>query len=403
MPQSAPTIADRRPAFAILTLAIGPAVGLGICRFAYSLVLPDMRDSLDWSYATAGAMNTINAAGYLAGALLAAPLAKRIGLLRAVHLGLAMCLASLVLSSISGAPIPFGLARVLSGVGGAFALVCGSALAASIAQMHPMRAALLIGLFYNGPAMGLIISGSISPFILQGLGQGSWWIVWLVLTAISTVLAVPLVRIKLHPVSVGTSGQESSVWPIVPYLAGYFLYGAGYIAYLTFMIAYIRDDGGGAAAQSAFWCLIGLGGISAPWIWRGLMARGRSGVAMALMIGLTAIGAALPLAGSSPIIYALSALVFGNGFLATTIATTAFARFNYPEPAWPRVIAIITIIFSIGQILGPIITGAITDLTGTLSAALAVSAGALALGALVSLFQRALPFSRSHSAPGKHP
>lgn len=397
MTSRAPTIADARPALAVLTLAIGPTIGLGICRFAYSLVLPDMRDTLGWSYATAGAMNTVNAAGYLAGALLAAPVAKRIGLLKTIHLGIAMCLVSLAISSVSGAPVPFGFARILSGIGGAFVLICGGALAASIAQMHPRRAALLIGLFYYGPAMGLIISGAISPFLLQEFGRGSWWIVWIVLTAISAVLAVPLLRVRLHPVSVGTSQQDSSIKPILPYLAGYFLYGAGYIAYLTFMIAYIRDNGGDAAAQSAFWCLIGLGGISAPWIWRGLMARGQSGFAMALMIGLTTIGAALPLAGSSPWIYALSAVVFGNGFLATTIATTAFTRFNYPEQAWPRVIAIITIIFSLGQILGPLVTGVISDLTGTLSSALAVSAAALALGVVISLFQRALPFSRGEA------
>src|SRR3569833_1351870 len=265
-----PTVADTRPAWAILTLAIGPAIGLGICRFAYSLVLPDMRDTLGWSYATSGAMNTVNAAGYLAGALLAAPVAKRIGLLKTIHLGIIMCLVSLAISSLSGAPVPFGLARVLSGIGGAFALVCGGALAASIAQMHPMRAALVIGLFYNGPAMGLIISGSISPFLLQGFGRGSWWIVWIVLAAISALMAVPLLRIRLHSVSVGTSRQDSSVKPIIPYLAGYFLYGAGYIAYLTFMIAYIRDAGGGAAAQSAFWCLIGFGGFCALWFWCGV-------------------------------------------------------------------------------------------------------------------------------------
>src|SRR3569623_624929 len=321
MTSPTPTIADTRPAIAILTLAVGPAIGLGSCRFAYSLVLPDMRDTLVWSYATAGAMNTVNAAGYLAGALLAAPMAKRIGLLKAIHLGIIMCLVSLAISSLSGAPVPCGRARVLSGSGGACALVCGGALAASIAQMHPMRAALLIGLFYNGPAMGLFVSGSISPFLLEGFGLGSWWIVWIVLTAISAVMAVPLLRLRLHPVSVGTGNQGASVKPIWLYLAGYFLYGAGYIAYLTFMIAYIRDAGGGAAAQSAFWCLIGLGGISAPWIWRGVMASGQSGLAMALMIGITAIGAALPLAGSSPWIFAASALIFGNGFLATTIAT----------------------------------------------------------------------------------
>ena len=54
----------------ILTLSLGPTIGLGIGRFAYALVLPDMRDALGWSYSAAGFMNTINAAGYLAGALM---------------------------------------------------------------------------------------------------------------------------------------------------------------------------------------------------------------------------------------------------------------------------------------------------------------------------------------------
>ena len=53
----------------ILILALAPAIGLGIGRFGYTLVLPDMRDTLGWSYSTAGFMNTINAIGYLAGAL----------------------------------------------------------------------------------------------------------------------------------------------------------------------------------------------------------------------------------------------------------------------------------------------------------------------------------------------
>jgi Uncharacterised MFS-type transporter YbfB len=38
------------PARLILILSLAPTVGLGIGRFAYSLVLPDMRDALGWSY-----------------------------------------------------------------------------------------------------------------------------------------------------------------------------------------------------------------------------------------------------------------------------------------------------------------------------------------------------------------
>ncbi len=59
------------PARLILILSLAPTVGLGIGRFAYSLVLPDMRDALGWSYSAAGFMNTVNAAGYVVGALMA--------------------------------------------------------------------------------------------------------------------------------------------------------------------------------------------------------------------------------------------------------------------------------------------------------------------------------------------
>ncbi|HWL31519.1 MAG TPA: YbfB/YjiJ family MFS transporter, partial [Xanthobacteraceae bacterium] len=86
----------------VLMLALAPAIGLGIGRFAYSLVLPDMRDSLGWSYATAGFMNTINAVGYLAGALAAARLVRQAGTFGAVWIGTLICVAGLGLSALSG-------------------------------------------------------------------------------------------------------------------------------------------------------------------------------------------------------------------------------------------------------------------------------------------------------------
>ena len=49
-----------------------------------------------------------------------------------------------------------------------------------------------------------------------------------------------------------------------------------------------------------------------------------------------------------------------------------------------------TISFGIGQTLGPIVVGAITDAMGSLSFALNVSAAMLALGAVLSAFQRKL-------------
>jgi predicted MFS family arabinose efflux permease len=381
------------PVLLILTLALAPAIGLGIGRFAYSLLLPDMRDSLHWSYSTAGFMNTMNAAGYLAGALTASRLVRCLGLFRVVAAGTAACLISLVLCAISGHVIPFSIARAMSGFGAAIAFVAGGALAATIAQSRPEQTSVLLGLFYVGPGLGILVSGLAVPFLLQDFGPGSWWIVWAVLAGVSIVMSVPLLRHQIEtPAPVTTKAvADISLKPIAIYLLAYFLFGAGYIAYMTFMIAYVRDAGGGAAAQSAFWSLIGIGSCFSPWVWRRLMSRGASGITMAVLIGILVFATGLALLGNSPWLLGASAFVFGNAFFAVVTATTAFTRLNYAEAAWPKVIGIMTISFGLGQTLGPIVTGAITDAMGSLSYALDVSAATLALGAVLSAFQRPLP------------
>ncbi|UYO49277.1 YbfB/YjiJ family MFS transporter [Rhodopseudomonas palustris] len=388
--------APAHPARLILILSLAPTVGLGIGRFAYSLLLPDMRDSLGWSYSAAGFMNTINAAGYLAGALVTSRLVARFGMAAIVRVGTLACVASLVLCAISGNFALLSAARLIAGIGAALAFVAGGALATTIAQAQPARSAFLLSLFYAGPGIGILSSGLIAPFLLQAAGPGSWWLGWLVLAALSAAMALPVL---LAPIGVdaGLGGGRAAPFRIASvliYLAGYFMFGAGYIAYMTFMIAYVRDAGGGAAAQSAFWCLIGISAFVTPWVWRRVMALHRGGLSTTIILAVNAVGAVLPLFSLSPVMLATSALVFGVSFFAVVASTTAFVRFNYPQASWPGAIAAMTIAFGIGQTLGPLVVGAITDAIGSLSSALAVSAATLAIGAALSAFQR--PLQRSN-------
>src|SRR3979409_1866947 len=161
------------PARLILILSLAPTVGLGIGRFAYALVLPDMRDALGWSYSAAGFMNTINAAGYLAGALVASKLIKRFGLPAAVRWATLACVVSLALCALSGNFIVLSFARLLAGLGAAAGFVAGGGLAAIISQSRPSRANFLLSLFYAGPGLGILSSGLIAPFVLPAFGPGS--------------------------------------------------------------------------------------------------------------------------------------------------------------------------------------------------------------------------------------
>jgi predicted MFS family arabinose efflux permease len=377
------------PARLILILSLTPTIGLGIGRFAYALVLPDMRDALGWSYSAAGFMNTINAAGYLVGALMASKLIKRYGLSAAVRWGTLACVVSLALCALSGNFAVLSFARLLAGLGAAAGFVAGGALAARIAQSQPARANFLLSLFYAGPGLGILASGLIAPFVLQAFGAGSWWIVWWAMTGLAVAMITPLLLASIDTSDslADAASADFSIRPVLIYLAGYFLFGAGYIAYMTFMIAYVRDAGGGGAAQSAFWSLIGVSAFVTPWVWRRVLAFNRGGLSTAIILGVNALGASLPLFGHSAALLAISALMFGVAFFAVVGSTTAFVRYNYPPSAWPKGIAAMTIAFGIGQTLGPIAVGAVTDALGSLSYALNVSAAMLAAGAIASAFQ----------------
>jgi hypothetical protein len=138
-----------------LALSLGAAVSLGITRFAYGLLLPAMRADLDWSYTLAGAMNTVNALGYLGGALLMPRLLRRVKPAALLVWG---ALAASVFMGLSGFFVeaaPLLAQRLLAGFASALVFVSGGLLAARLAALEPSRAGLLIGLYYSGTGWGI--------------------------------------------------------------------------------------------------------------------------------------------------------------------------------------------------------------------------------------------------------
>ena len=146
----------------MLGLILGPAAALGIGRFGYSLLLPAMRGYFGWSYATAGAVSTANAAGYLLGSFLAAPLAGRIRLGRAFVTGIAVTAVSVGLSGaessalLGPAHVWFQLVmRAAAGISGAITFVTGASLI-SITVPGPSR---VLARYFGGAGLGIVASG----------------------------------------------------------------------------------------------------------------------------------------------------------------------------------------------------------------------------------------------------
>ncbi|MFZ0839399.1 MAG: YbfB/YjiJ family MFS transporter, partial [Xanthobacteraceae bacterium] len=340
----------------VCILALAPAIGVGIARFAYSLLLPDMRTSLRWTYAAAGFMNTVNAAGYLIGASIAAPVMRRVGQHGAIVHGSLACVLALALSAVTGNFVVLSSARLAAGIGGAVAFVAGGVATVRIAQRHAGHAAFLVSLYYIGPGLGILLSGLITPALLVQLGPGSWWVGWGVLAVLTAIMCAVL---ALAPREMPASKIEEAqirvaLSPMLIVVVSYCLFSVGTIAYMTFMIAWLAKAGAGATTQAVFWSLLGLGGICSPFLWSWAIAVLSGGRAIAMLTALTFVAAAIGLSADLRIVQFLSAFIFGSALLAVVAATTAFVRQNYPPAAWPSGVGVMTVAFGLGQMIGPV-------------------------------------------------
>jgi len=382
-----------------LTLSLGAAVSLGITRFAYGLLLPAMRADMGWTYTLAGAMNTANAMGYFLGALLAPRLLKRMGASTLLWVGAFLASLFMALSGFFTATEPLLAQRLLAGVASALVFIAGGLLAARMGAREPTRSGFLIGLYYGGTGLGIALSAVLVPWVLEQASaqlhgwRWAWWILALVCLLASAALLWPARVMAQATPAVDPQGAAPVHfrWRQFGFsLAGYTLFGMGYIGYMTFVVALLRERGSSALAVTVFYGLLGLAVVASSRIWAGLLDRYKNGRALSILNALLGVATILPaLTQSWPVVLG-SGLLFGGVFLSVVASTTALVRHNLPHSAWAAGISAFTTVFAAGQIVGPTVVGWIADGPGGLARGLVYSALALWLGAALAWQQKAL-------------
>ena len=388
-----------------VALSMGAAISLGITRFAYALLLPPMREDLGWSYTLAGGMNTANALGYLLGALATPWLLRRAAPGAVLLAGAVMATVFMGLSGFFTQAAPLLAQRLLAGGASALVFIAGGLLAARLGAQVPGRSGLLLGLYYGGTGWGISLSALLVPAVLSVAPAPhgwtwAWWALALACVAAAVALLWParVLRGLAAPVAAAPGSTPAAAVPdrvrwraLAPALLGYGLFGVGYIGYMTFVVALLREQGRGAGEVTLFYALLGLAVVVSSRIWAGLLDRSRGGEALARLNALLGVATLLPaITGAWPVVLA-SGLLFGGVFLSVVASTTALVRHNLPQALWASGISAFTIVFAAGQIVGPTVVGWIADGPGGLARGLVFSACALWVGALVAWRQRALP------------
>lgn len=382
-----------------LALSVGAAISLGVTRFAYGLLLPPMRDDLGWTYTLAGGMNTANAVGYLIGALATPRLLRRVGPSVLLWSGALLAALFMGLSGFFTDADVLLVQRLLAGVASAVVFVAGGLMAARLGTRSPAQAGLLLGLYYGGTGLGIAVSALLVPWVLELAHtqlhgwRFAWWVLAGVCIAGTLVLRWPARVISSWEVAAPAQSQEQVAFSWKPFgfaLSGYGMFGVGYIGYMTFVVALLRNQGASPTAVMVFYALLGLAVMASSRIWAGLLDRHRGGGAMALLNALLGVAIVLPALTQNLGLLLLSGALFGGVFLSIVASTTALVRHNLPQSAWAQGISAFTIVFAAGQIVGPTMVGWIADGAGGLERGLLISALALWLGSALAWRQKPL-------------
>ena len=378
------------PIWVIFGLSMGPAIALGFARFAYAPLLPSMKADLGWSFADAGAMNTANGAGYLIGALVAAGIGRRVGDKAAFSLSLLVTSAAIGGAGLTANFMSLLLLRAVSGLAGAVAFVAGAGLSSAAATGGSRsRAPTMLGIYFAGAGIGITASALAVPALLSSTGwRGGWLALGALGLAASILGSLVLSHTPEPPYEVHAARGGWSARFMACKLLSYTLFGAGYIAYATFTVAYLRtNEGFDSGSITAFWAILGLASVVGAFAWGPILGRLKGGWGASATIATVAVGVALPLIWHGPTSAYLSSILFGGSVLAVIAAVSSFARKAAKPHAWTAAIAALTIAFGIGQCIGPLLGGALSDGPNGVRAGLWLSVGILVVASVVAAFQ----------------
>jgi len=170
----------------------------------------------------------------------------------------------------------------------------------------------------------------------------------------------------------------------------YFTYGVGYVIFMTFTVAYLREIGWGIEASAAVFALWGALAIPSCIIWGAVADRIAKKYVFAIVLALQAVGLYAFLGGSPAGCYAGAAIIgFGNG--GVPVAMGASIADYFKPTTIGTSYGLLTLIFGIACIISPTIGGALADRTGTLSTALLLSLGAIILSFVLALLLKKPP------------
>ena len=365
-------------------------VGIGLARFAYTPLIPALIAAHWFMPSQAVYLGAANLAGYLAGALLARPLAARIPTARVLRMMMALATAAFFACALPLSFLWFFLWRFAAGLAGGMLMVLAAPTV--LPEVPADRRGLAGGIIFTGVGLGIAASGMLVPLLLRSGLVAAWCglgAVALVLT-VMTWGAWPAARPPApahRPAGHASPGRRNA--PLTALYVEYALNAAGLVPHMVFLVDFVaRGLGRGVDAGGGYWVLFGLGALVGP-VLAGRFAD-RTGFGRALRAALLVQSAAVTLLALTTGAAALIVSSVVIGALVPGVVPLVLGRIHDLIPdhdpgqrarAW----SLATTAFALGQAGGAYGLSFLYARTGSYTLLFGLGGAVLALALLIDL------------------
>lgn len=357
----------------------GLVITIGLARFAFTPLLPQMHAQAGLGVADGGLLAAINYAGYMSGALLVAWIESPVWRQRLYVWGLPLALLITALMGWSTSFAAWALSRYVGGLCGACGMLLGSGLVQGWLIRSGRRPEL--GIYFIGLGLGIVVSALGAMGMTRGLDLG-WAAQWEGFALLGLVFLVPAWawRPPVPPPAPKSAagGAPSRRWMALM-VAAYFCAGWGFVINGTFTVAIVEKQPLLAGQGPWAWLLVGLAATPAVFVWDRIARRTGDIGALLIGYGVQIVGVLLPVLASGMAAALLGALLYGATFIGNVSLMLALVGRRSPgNPG--KAMARLTLSYGLAQVSAPALTGRMVESSGSFDAALWLTAGVLALG-----------------------
>ena len=370
-------------AILILTGIAALTIAVGIGRFSYTPILPYMISELKLTTTDAGLIASSNYLGYLLGSLI--PIFPQFPKnIRSIFIySIFISIISLFAMGLTNTFEIFILIRFIHGVFSAFVLILGTSLIVSHVQK---KGKIFLGTaHFSGVGLGMALSAIVVSYL--GFLNFKWDELWFSIGILAIILSFQIIKftpIQKAEVKYNLKSKNKTSLGFSLITISYGLYGFGYVAFGTFISTMSRLTPGLEKTEPYVWFVVGVTGIPSVFFWNWFGSKIGNDIGLFLANLILGLGVLFSVLINNEFGIFISCILFGLSFVPITSMCLLEGQKRF-SGSFIVSTAILTFSFSIGQMIGPYLSGLLTDYYGSFFFSMIISGIVLIFGSLLMI------------------